>query len=261
MAHASRAVMRNPVRTTGMLVVNPGRSGLRSRRRRVRHYRSNVSQKRSLAAKKAWQTRKRKAAKRSLAAKKAARTRARRHKARSRIAVKTNRRHRRRNQGGWAGFVSGVGSIPLVGPFLAGILNFAPLAALGAISVEPTLWVASMLGGLVPQLPASWVYALMGLVTGGLILAFAPVAPAFALQLATATAAAAGGVAYYKWRTGLDTEMGSEMGLLTLNGIGALTLVPQSYRGLTVKPSYSDGFATRVEPFPGQSYGGHVVGV
>ena len=76
-------------------------------------------------------------------------------------------------------------------------------------------------------------------------------------QLAIAVASAAGGVGYYKARTGADAEMAAEAGMLELRGVGnlgsVLTVRPQlagyGYAYNPVHYSYSDGGAHQVRPF------------
>ena len=142
--------------------------------------------------------------------------------------------------------------------------GFAPAAALGAISVEPTMMVARLLGDLVgDKIPASLFYSIIGL---GLatVVQYLPIKDkTFRDKLSVAVASAAGGVAFYKWRTGMDPSVAQEVGLLQLHGagsgFGALELFPGPLNGamgaLELYPGplngYGDGMAYSVNPYPG----------
>ena len=122
--------------------------------------------------------------------------------------------------------------VPVVGGMLAKMAAFAPYSAFGALGVEPTMIAAKFLGPYLPQVPASVFYAGTGLLVAALIQNFLPVAPATRAKLAIAVASAAGGVGYYKWRTGQDTDVATETGALMLSGVG----------------SWADGLAYKVAP-------------
>ena len=109
--------------------------------------------------------------------------------------------------------------IPLIGGALASMVSLAPTALFGAVMVEPTMMMAKLLGRYVPSLPAPIFYAL---------------APSTKDKLAIAAASAAGGVAYYKFRTsgGAPETVADEVGALELRGYsGPLGLL--ELRGLS----------------------------
>ena len=157
------------------------------------------------------------------------------------------------------------------------MFGFAPAALLGAISVEPTMMVARLLGNMVgDKLPASLFYSIIGLGMATIVQYLPIKDKAFRDKLSVAVASAAGGVAFYKWRTGMDTSASTEVGLLQLhgagNGFGALELFPGPLNGaghhmsgmhhhghhmgaLELYPGplngYGDGMAHTVNPYPG----------
>ena len=139
---------------------------------------------------------------------------------------------------------SSLKKIPVVGPILAQMAGFVGPAVFGAVGVEPTMMAAKFLAPYVPQLPASLFYAGSGLLLAAVVQKFAPVSPALKQKLAIGIASAAGGVAYYKWRTeGGDTSLSGEYGRLT--GYGDLEI------------NLGDGMATSVVPFGRASYGSY----
>jgi len=245
---------RNPVRSTGALILNPRRRRRRkttTRRRNTtaaRRKRGMSKAARSRAAKKGWRKRRRNGtrrnARRTTARKKTTRrrrtsTRRRRNTARRRnpIRVRRNRRpnrrpNRRRNPGALAGIKRSLRKIPLIGRPAADMVGFAPYAAFGAAGVEPTMMLAKWLTPYYPRLNSSVFYAGSGLLVAALVSRFAPVSPAIRQKLAIAIASAAGGVAYYKWRTGTDAPMAGEYGLLEYGD-----------------SAYGDGGAWAVAPF------------
>ena len=125
--------------------------------------------------------------------------------------------------------------IPLIGGALASMVSLAPTALFGAVMVEPTMMMAKLLGRYVPSLPAPIFYALAGLVVAAVIkMKFVPLAPSTKDKLAIAAASAAGGVAYYKFRTsgGAPETVADEVGALELRGYsGPLGLL--ELRGLS----------------------------
>lgn len=125
-----------------------------------------------------------------------------------------NRRKTRRNA------ASMLKKIPLIGGALANMVSLAPTALFGAVAVEPTMMAVKLLGRYVPNMPAPLFYALGGLLVAAVIKSkFIPLAPSTKDKLAIAAASAAGGVAYYKFRTGGAAESTSdEMGALELRG-------------------------------------------
>ena len=162
------------------------------------------------------------------------------------------------------GLKRSLSKIPVVGKPLALMYGFAPAALLGAISVEPTMMIARLLGNMVgDKLPASLFYSIIGL---GLatVVQYLPIKnKSFRDKLSVAVASAAGGVAFYKWRTGMDTDAATEVGLLQLhgagNGFGALELFPGPLNGnqmgaLELFPGPLNGYggmARTVNPYPG----------
>jgi hypothetical protein len=188
------------------------------------------------------------------------------------VVYRTNRRRhtvrRRRNKGNGgeekAGMLAPIQrmfrGIPLVGPVLAGAIGVIPTAAIGAVSVEPTMWLASLIGPMLPAgLGSSWLYAGAGLLFAGVTKAWGPnlIGKRWANDLAVAAAAAGGAVAYYKMRTGTDVDVETEVGMLELHGVGLGSLgmltVQPGYAGmLGMNPAtYSDGMAYAVQPYPG----------
>lgn len=134
-------------------------------------------------------------------------------------AKRRNRRHRR-NTG--RDFISKTSASLAKIPILGGFLSFAPFAAIGAIMVEPAMWIQDFLGRYVPAFPAPLFYALSGLLLAGLI----KMLPGKFLsagtkdKLAVAAASAAGGVAYYKWRSngGVTETVAEELAGLEIRG-------------------------------------------
>lgn len=111
--------------------------------------------------------------------------------------------------------------IPIIGGFLSSIVSMIPFAGAGAVSVEPSMWLAKWLTGMgwFESVPSSLFYAVSSLVLAALVSKFAPLSGANKKLLATAIAAAGGGVGYYKWRSG-DSELPEEVGQLMLSGWG-----------------------------------------
>lgn len=240
----------NPRRSTGMLVINPRR---RKRRAAPKKRKANPRHKRTATARRP--ARRRPVRRRVAGAKRRAYGLRRRPAApRTKIVYrkanpKRKRKTRRRSNPGMLG---GLKKFPILGPVLAAIPSFLPSSLFGALSVEPTMWIAKLLGGFMPMVPASLGYAAYGLLLGSLIHAFGSkigLSPKMKGQLATAATAAAGGVAYYKWRMGADMSMAEEVGLLELHGVGglgSLLLDPGSMSGV----GYGD-MAYSVMPYPG----------
>ena len=232
---------RRPIRAHGALLVNPRRrrrkaapkrlSGVRAaargrtpaKRKRNPVRRRRAAPKRRAAVRRRNPVRRRRTAVRRRRA--AARRNPRRRTAAPRIRyVKRRNPKRRRARRNPAGFAAQLRRIPLIGPVLASVVGFAPPAVFGAISVEPTMAVAQILARYFPMVPASAVYVLGGLTVGAAIDVLGPkfkiVSKSTARQLAISTASAAGGVAYYKWRTRQDAPAAAEMGMLVANGLG-----------------------------------------
>jgi hypothetical protein len=154
--------------------------------------------------------------------------------------------------------------IPIVGPALAGMASFLPQAAFGAVSVEPTMWLAKFLGPWMPaMLPAGLLYAGTGLLLGAILKAkFIPLNERLKNDLAIAAAAAGGAIGYYKWRVpGQAETVAEEMGLLELAGIGGFGSLLEVYPG-ALNGAYADPSAYSVGPYntSSESYSGVVYG-
>lgn len=143
-------------------------------------------------------------------------------------------------------------SIPFIGPILANMVGFFPQALFGAVSVEPTMWIAKMLSPYLPQVPASVFYAVTGLLVAAAVQMIPGLSASMKKDLAIAASAAAGGVAYYKMRTGVDAEMGAEAGLLELRGVGNLGSILE----MRENPNFGMGYAT-MYPQPTAEVTGH----
>lgn len=120
--------------------------------------------------------------------------------------------------------VSGMlAKIPVVGPFLASVVSFALPAVAGAVGVEPTMWLASMLGPYVPQIPTSLFYPVASLIAAAVVQKFGGLvlSPENKEKLAVAIAAGGGAVGYYKWRSGSDGDVASEAGMLEAAGFSS----------------------------------------
>ena len=154
------------------------------------------------------------------------------------------------------------------------MLGFVPQAIFGALSVEPTMWVAQMMAPFAPMMPASFFYPLVGLFVASAIQWIPGIAKVTKDKLAIAVASAAGGVGYYKARTGADAEMINEAGMLEYRGIGSFGSVlqlrpyagnpygyaynphqiqqvpsPMYVGGGNTYAGYGDGLAYQVRPF------------
>jgi len=251
---ARRRTRRNPVRTTGALIINPRRRRRnksrrtrrnalqirtnRKRRTNTRRRRRNVatnlqirknrrrsrrrntrSRRRNTRARRRNGTRKgmrRKTARRAYSRRRnGTRKGMRRRTARRAYMKRRNRRKTRKNM------ASMLKKIPLIGGTLAHMASLAPTALFGAVMVEPTMMAAKLLGRYVPNLPAPLFYAIAGLLVAAVVKSkFIPLAPSTKDKLAIAAASAAGGVAYYKFRTsgGAPETTAEEVGALELRG-------------------------------------------
>jgi hypothetical protein len=146
--------------------------------------------------------------------------------------------------------------IPVIGGVLASMVSLAPTALFGGIMVEPTMLGAALLGRYIPNLPAPLYYVLAGLVVGALVKAIPSrfLASATKDKLAIAAASAAGGVAYYKFRTsgGLTETVADEVGALELRGysgpLGLLELRGLSGLGGGFSGAYGDYGPAAVMP-------------
>lgn len=141
--------------------------------------------------------------------------------------------------------------IPLLGGLLGSAFGFLPFAAFGALGTEPILWAASGIGRFLPGIPTSLLYALSGTAIAAAVASFLPgVSPETRKKLAIAVASAGGGIAYYKWRTGEDTDAATEIGALELSPFGRLELgsVPRA-------PGMGDAWETVPLSAASASYG------
>ena len=231
---------RNPVRATGALILNPSRRRNKSTKRRANtsRRRNMSSAARSRAAKKGWAKRKRNGTKRGQRRRTAKRayapkrrrtnTTRRRNTARRRnpVARRRNTSRRRSNPSALTNLKRSLKKLPVVGGPLSDMVGFGPYAAFGAVGVEPTMMLAKYFSPYMPRVNSSVFYAGTGLLVAAIIGRFAPVSPAVRQKLAIAVASAAGGVAYYKWRTGTDASMAGEYGLLEYGDAGAYAVAP-----------------------------------
>ena len=227
---SNKRTRRNPIRTTGALIINPRRRKRTNRRRtrrnalqirsnRRRSTRRNTRRRRNTRARRRNGTRRgmrRKTARRAYSRRRnGTRKGMRRRTARRAYAKRRNRRKTRKNMG------TMLKKIPLIGGALSSMVSLAPTALFGAVMVEPTMMAAKLLGRYVPNLPAPLFYAFAGLVVAAIVKSkFIPLAPSTKDKLAIAAASAAGGVAYYKFRTsgGAPESTAEEVGALELRG-------------------------------------------
>ncbi len=245
---------RNPMPTTGALLVNPRRKRRAAAKKRTTKRKRNTAASRSTAAKKAAATRKRNARKRSMIAKKAAATRKRntrkrngtrkgmvRKTARRAYSRKRNTARRRRNTAPKTVFSGILGpvqkmlkKIPVLGGPLSEMAGFAGPAALAAVSVEPSLMLMKYVGSYLPASLQALNFTILGSAMAVVVAPRVPgVKPATKKQLAVAMASAGGAIDYYRWRTGQSTveEMstaGIEMGdgmAYTVQPYGALEVM------------------------------------
>jgi hypothetical protein len=149
-----------------------------------------------------------------------------------------------------------LGKIPFIGGAAASALGFLPFAIGGALGVEPTLQLARFLSPYLPAIPSSLYYVGTSLVVAALVQKFLPVAPATREKIAVAIAAAGGGVAFYKMRTGQDADVQTETGMLEMAGVGGFAGMLGDSLGL------GDGFQTSIVPYAGYGgYGSAIYGV
>lgn len=142
--------------------------------------------------------------------------------------------------------------IPVIGGVLSSMFSFLPQSLFGALSMEPVMAVTRIVSGYFPQAPASVVYVGVGLLLASLVPLVPMLSAATKSKLAVAVASASAGVAYYKMRTGLDTEAASEAAQLEMSGagFGALGALLQRSTGRTFQGtgqmSYAGGGMWRV---------------
>jgi len=282
-----RTTRKNPMRSTGMLVVNPRRrKRVVKRNTRKAVTRRNTASRRRNGTKKGMirktsrraYTKRRNGTKKGMIRKTSRRAYSKRRNTRrkstarrrsnGRSYLRRNRRkvYARRRNGTKKGMIrktsrrayskrrntrrrknpslkQSIAKIPLIGKPLSMMYGFAPAALLGAISVEPTMMVARLLGNLVgDKMPASLFYSIIGLGMATVVQYLPIKDKAFRDKLSVAVASAAGGVAFYKLRTGMDTSAATEVGLLQLHGagtgFGALELFPGPLNGAGMHGSH-----------------------
>ena len=211
---------RNP-RTTGAVIINPRRKIRRKpvRRRVARRRNTAVKRRRNTAKRRSYTTRRRNTAKRRVSARRRSNPKRRRSapKVIYRYRKSNPRRrkvNRRRNPSPLTALKKSISKLPIIGKTLASTLGFLPTGLFGALSVVPTTMLARTLGQYVPAMNSSLFYVL----TGGLLAAIVQntsfLGKALHQKLAVAIAAAAGGVAFYKYQTGADGDMAGEIGML-----------------------------------------------
>jgi len=126
-----------------------------------------------------------------------------------------------------------VKKIPLVGKFLSTVVGFAGPAALGAVSVYPTLQALKYGGDYIPERLQPFSFTIAGTLLAAVVGAVPFGPPAFRKNLATAMAAGGGAVDFYRWQQGQSTV--AEMEVAETAGLG--------YAG------YGGGMATGVVPY------------
>ena len=255
-----RSTRKRPTRRRNSLVVRANPRRRRPVRRRAASRRRNPVRRRRTARR---AVARRNPRRRTYAAKRRRNSSKRRApKVVYRYRAKNPKRRRKNTRRRNPGFAATLRKVPVVGPMLASMAGFTPQAIFGALSVEPTMWIAKMAAPYVPMVPASLFYPITGLFTAALVQYLPFGSPAMKKQLAIAVASAAGGVGYYKARTGADAEMAAEAGMLELRGVGnlgsVLTIRPQlagagygyAYNPVQMRSNaYSDGGAYQVRPF------------
>jgi hypothetical protein len=251
--------------STGALLINPRRKRrkVNTKTKATRKRNTSTASRRSMAAKKAAATRRRNASRRSMAAKKAAATRRRnarklvtrrantrkgmvrktarraymkrRNPARRKYTIARRRMNRRKNPAFIVKPVQNiVKKIPVIGGFLSNIVGFATPAALGAVSVYPSMMILDRLGGFLPARVQGMAYSISGAVMGAVFtskMGKKYLGAEMAQQLAVAAASAGGAIDFYRWYTG--AEGGIETG---------------------------DGMAYMVQPYSGAHMGGSHMG-
>jgi hypothetical protein len=145
-----------------------------------------------------------------------------------------------------------VKGLPVVGPFLASAISMGGTAVLGAVAVEPTLMLAKFVGPYFPSVSTTVFYPLVALGLAAAVKNYLSgvlgdkMADDFALAIASAGAA----VAYYKFRTGSDSDVQSEAaGLEVAAPLAGIADLAGGMAG------FAGGEAYRVVPFQ-QQYAG-----
>jgi len=242
----TKRTRRNPIRTTGALIINPRRRKRRTTKRRTRrnalqirkNTRRRTTKRRRSTRRNTLQIRKnrrrrstrkgmvRRTARRAYKPRRRARrrngtrrgmrrktayrayTRRRRNgKRRSRRTYMKRRRNSRAKD-----MISKLSNKLAKIPVLGGFLSFAPYGAAAALMVEPVMMLQQVLGRYVPNMSAPLFYGAAGMVAAGLIkIAHKMFLKKFisaytADKLAVAAASAGGAIAYYKFRSQGNTS-------------------------------------------------------
>ncbi len=261
----TKRTRRNPIRTTGALIINPRRRKRRTTKRRTRrnalqirkNTRRRTTKRRRSTRRNALQirknTRRRSTRRRTTARRRRNGTKrgmrrktARRAYSRRRNGTKRGMRRRtarkaymkRRRNTRTKDMISKLSNKLAKIPVLGGFLSFAPYGAAAALMVEPVMMLQQVLGRYVPNMSAPLFYGAAGMVAAGLIkIAHKMFLKKFisaytADKLAVAAASAGGAIAYYKFRSqgNVSDTVSDEMGALELRGFsGPLGLL--EFRG------------------------------
>jgi len=233
----TRRTRRNPIRTTGALIINPRRRKRRTTKRRTRRnalqIRKNTrrrSTRRRSTRRNTLQIRKnrrrrstrkgmvRRTARRAYKPRRRARRRRRngtrrgmRRKTAARAYTRRRRNGKRRSRRTYmkrrrnsrakdmiAKLSDRLAKIPVLG----GFLSFAPYAGAAALMVEPVMWLHQALGRYAPNFPAPLFYGATGLIAAGLIkilhkMVFSKMISVYTADKLAVAAASAGGAIAY----------------------------------------------------------------
>ena len=276
----TKRTRRNPIRTTGALIINPRRRKRRTTKRRTRRNalqirkntrrrttkrrrstRRNTLQirknrrRRSTRRRTTARRRRRNGTKRGMRRKTARRAYSRRRngtrKGQRRRTARRAYMKRRRNTRA-KDMISKLSNKLAKIPVLGGFLSFAPYGAAAALMVEPVMMLQQVLGRYVPNMSAPLFYGAAGMVAAGLIkIAHKMFLKKFisaytADKLAVAAASAGGAIAYYKFRSQGNTSdtVAEELGALELRGfsgpLGMLEL--RGFGGFGGSHSHMSGY-------------------
>jgi len=275
----TKRTRRNPIRTTGALIINPRRRKRRTTKRRTRrnalqirkNTRRRTTKRRRSTRRNTLQirknrrrrsTRRRTTARRRRNGTKRGMRRKTAHKAysRRRNGTKKGQRRRtarkaymkRRRNTRAKDMISKLSNKLAKIPVLGGFLSFAPYGAAAALMVEPVMMLQQVLGRYVPNMSAPLFYGAAGMVAAGLIkIAHKMFLKKFisaytADKLAVAAASAGGAIAYYKFRSQGNTSdtVAEELGALELRGfsgpLGMLEL--RGFGGFGGSHSHMSGY-------------------
>jgi len=271
----TKRTRRNPIRTTGALIINPRRRKRRTTKRRTRRNalqirkntrrrttkrrrstRRNTLQirknrrRRSTRRRTTARRRRRNGTKRGMRRKTAYRAYTRRRRNGKRRSRRTYMKRRRNTRA--KDMISKLSNKLAKIPVLGGFLSFAPYGAAAALMVEPVMMLQQVLGRYVPNMSAPLFYGAAGMVAAGLIkIAHKMFLKKFisaytADKLAVAAASAGGAIAYYKFRSQGNTSdtVAEELGALELRGfsgpLGMLEL--RGFGGFGGSHSHMSGY-------------------